>query len=212
MNSLTPKANPEDLDAFDTPAGSMALEAHGIHRIKMFVTVCRIFYSIFRSASLSKFYYSSFCWRCRQPFSHPSSLPEYLRHVEAPWCRPAPRHAAKDEICSVEEHGHHALQVEYLCRLKFTAWQLHTRRELQPGAWRQTRTGGSVRNGVPFPCRVGSWFCWSPWRRRKLQWNSADWKVTNIELAIKKHWIKSKSDARKNAGKVKPCIIVFIYI
>ena len=54
MNSLTPKANPEDLDAFDTPAGSMALEAHGIHRIKMFVTVCRFFFSIFRPASLSK--------------------------------------------------------------------------------------------------------------------------------------------------------------
>ena len=36
--------------------------------------------------------------------------------------------------------------------------------------------------------------------------------LINIELAIKKHWFKSKSDARKNAGKVKPCMIVFIYI
>ena len=57
----------------------------------------------------------------------------------SPGCRPAPRHAAKDEICSVEEHGHHALQVEYLCRLKFTAWQLHME-GTAARAWRQTRT------------------------------------------------------------------------
>ena len=29
--------------------------------------------------------------------------------------------------------------------------------------------------------------------------------------SIKKHWFKSKTDARKNAGKVQPCNIVYIY-
>jgi len=77
MNSLTPKANPGYLDAFDAPAWSMAFVAYGIHRIKMFCDCLPKMLLHISPGQLVKITSSS-CWRCQQPFSHPSSLPEYL--------------------------------------------------------------------------------------------------------------------------------------
>ena len=111
MNSLTPKANTEDLDALDTPAGqwlSWHMGSTGSRCLWLFAG----FFTPYFARPDCRSYYSSSCWRCQQPFSHSSSLPEYLRHVEAPGCRPAPRHAAKDEICSVEEHGPQVMLVQ----------------------------------------------------------------------------------------------------